>query len=290
MKGPQSSFIPASPRRLRYFSFQINPPRLQLLRRLSWEWMEVLFLPLLVQLLNRQTAWFAMRFSKPSMKKGQFQQKIFYSRKYFDSFMTVSKAIDFQNLSIPELWESPQYNEFLRKFTEIKCQFDDIEGQMYYFLKINPIDTDLLNAAVKELNVTLSFKWFSTEELLQISSGYQIEKAIQQFAAIVNIPEHIKQTALYHELPLAEQNVYILLIYKKTHIEFEYFIGHLPALYLGIYRRNRETWLIFNPARDEYPSEDILKIAKGISKCFENSSYHFQRCYHPRKYRISLSG
>jgi len=54
----------------------------------------------------------------------------------------------------------------------------------------------------------------------------------------------------------------------------EYFYDHLPALFLGIYKRNFETWFVYNTAKDEYPSDEILKAAKGLVIPGSPSSAH----------------
>ena len=115
------------------------------------------------------------------------------------------------------------------------------------------------------------FKWFKLEELVDLTE-IKILWPLKEFVEVVDIAAHLKEKQAYDMLPLSKQNVYVLLICKTDSAripEIDYFYDHLPALFLGIYKRNKETWLVYNAGRDEFPSDEVMKYAKGTF-CYLN--------------------
>lgn len=140
-----------------------------------------------------------------------------------------------------------------------------------YFIKMNEdYETERVNEGLKHLEVDLSFKWVQIEEITK-SGNMPITKELKSFFDVVDVKHHIDDAQRYNdEKDQSKKNIYIVMLCKPQKKEFEksnvdIFYEHLSGLFVGIYKRNKETWLVYNAARDEYPSEDVLKHAKGES-------------------------
>ena len=140
---------------------------------------------------------------------------------------------------------------------------------MVYFVKLDAFDVSLLNQNLRDLKLDLTFSWFTYEKLLL----EKLDSFTLKIATAINFPKHIKETDEYYALPLSEQNIYILLLCKPDRADtpLDLFYDHLPGLFWGIYRRNRESWYLYNSAKGEFPPEDVIKNAKGILSAYLRS-------------------
>lgn len=175
-------------------------------------------------------------------------------------------------MPIPKLWANEHYQAWLRTVTDCGCFHDELQGHIFYFLDVGALNIDDLNANLLKIDLPLHFKWVKVEDLSQ----QQISSPLKEFIKTVDIAAHLKEKQTYDSLPLSRQNIYVFLMCKpdSTQSEFDYFYDHLPALYVGIFKRNLETWLIYNSAKDEFPSDEVMKAAKGVIIPGSPSSAH----------------
>ena len=144
-------------------------------------------------------------------------------------------------------------------------QYDEIRGKIIFFMEIPYFSVEKLNQFLKKQHLFLEYKWFEST-LLTKANPYITEDTLQ-LNELVNFKKHIEDTLAYLKLHKDDNPLYIFLICKpKVFLvnDIDFLYHHMNALYKGIFKRNKESWLIINASVDELPTEAQMKRAKGI--------------------------
>lgn len=152
----------------------------------------------------------------------------------------------------------------MNRLVNCSCQYDELEGEIFFFLEYQN-DAEALNAFLADLGVERCFKWLSIEDIKK-NQTLKLHSSFLQLSAIIDLEKHIEESKIYHSLPLDKKGIYVLLVFRPNFNkgpEFDPFKDHTAALFYGIYRRNKETWLFYNAGAGEFPDEEISKHTKG---------------------------
>ena len=155
----------------------------------------------------------------------------------------------------------------MNKFVEDdSIQFEEIKGKIIFFANIPYFSVEKLNQFLKKVNLSLEYKWFESSSLTE--SNPDIAEDTLQLNKAVNFENHIEDTLAYFKLHQDDNPLYIFLICKPKKVlaadAIDFLYHHMNALYKGILRRNKDSWLIINASVDELPTEAQMKRAKGI--------------------------
>ena len=160
-----------------------------------------------------------------------------------------------------ELIDSPDYFEWCDTISSEKIiQYDEIDDEILYFMEINEIDLDFLNKNLSLLGISFSFIYYSYRDTSFNNVNYDTKCLLNKF----DFDLHIQNTL--ESLKLDESSYYIILSIKEasTKVKDQAGFFHFPALFQGIYKENKEKWLLYAAGNLIFPSDEILKRTKAI--------------------------
>jgi GMP synthase-like glutamine amidotransferase len=194
--------------------------------------------------------------------------------------LTAEDIIEEKDYFHHELWENKVFMEWLENLSEQPIiQYDIIQGHQFYFYEIpNMEKLEKINENLVKLNFKYTLKYFSSEIFNSNNSTHsgninnsdnnnslsEINKTTTKFFQSFSAEAHIKETLrLIGENKLSK--FYILSIKpaegtKRDQAGFFNF----PALFQGIYRKNKENWIYLVCSLDKLPLEAELENAKAI--------------------------
>jgi GMP synthase-like glutamine amidotransferase len=155
------------------------------------------------------------------------------------------------------IWENEMFHEALDLFSSNPIQYDLIKGRMIYFVELPEFDVDNLNKVLAQLNYEFSFiykKYSFTDSITNNENS---------LLSLFDFDSFIKDTQKAFEDDTVD---YFIIISCKPPGARKDQAGffHFPALFHGIFRKNREKWLYYVCSTDELPDEKILKKVKAV--------------------------
>jgi GMP synthase-like glutamine amidotransferase len=148
-----------------------------------------------------------------------------------------------------KLRDTKSFINWIRNMESNPIQFDDVEGEMIYLIEIPLINTENLNKNLAKINYPFEFEYITQENDKKLKLDGETIKILNSF----NIDAHIKSSNF--------EETYVMLSCVPPRDKEVDDAGSflLFNLFTGLYRRNKERWLYYTAAKNEFPSDEILK-------------------------------
>lgn len=159
-----------------------------------------------------------------------------------------------------DLWKSKEFDEWLDRISNDNViQIDDLDDEIVYLIEIPYLNLENLNKCLKKLGKNIEFKYFSKNEKFS-----DFDQHFCDLIESININNLIRSTIECWEK--GEYNNYIIISIKDFSEDKRDQVGffHFPCLFQGLYKQNREKWLIFSAGNLIFPSNEILEKTRAI--------------------------
>ena len=160
-----------------------------------------------------------------------------------------------------ELTQSDEYYEWCDIISrENIIQYDDLNDEILYFYELKEIDLSFLNNNLYNLGINLHFEYYDFSEKL----SYPLDKRTDTLFSTFNFDNHIQNSI--KALNNGDFSYFIILSIKDMSSNARDQAGffHFPALFQGLYKENKEKWLLYCAGTLVFPSEEILAKTKAI--------------------------
>lgn len=178
--------------------------------------------------------------------------------------------VKFNEFHYHDLWETPQYFEWLNKISDKPIvQYDMIEGHQFFFYELPYFaNMDSFNDNLKALQFKYFFRYFDATfpdyDQQEVQINDIINPTTLMFFKSFNSVEYIKSTM--QNIKEDKLDKFYILSIKPAEGSKQDQAGffHFPALFQGIYRKNHENWVYIVCSIDKLPIEEELENAKAI--------------------------
>ena len=182
-------------------------------------------------------------------------------KKLYNKEQLSPNDVRFKSMMWYELTQSDQYYEWCDIISrENIIQYDDLNDEILYFYELKEIDLSFLNNNLYNLGINLHFEYYDFSEKL----SYPLDKRTDTLFSTFNFDNHIQNSI--KALNNGDFSYFIILSIKDMSSNARDQAGffHFPALFQGLYKENKEKWLLYCAGTLVFPSEEILAKTKAI--------------------------
>lgn len=160
------------------------------------------------------------------------------------------------------LWNNETFYDWLEIISsEEVIQYDGFDDSIIYFVDLRITDTSLLNDVIAKNKLDIKFKLFSSKDL---ENNQTVQELTHNVLKISQYDTLIKDTlSAFQQDSLT---YFFTLSNKEPNAERCDQVGfyHFPALLQGLYKRNKERWILYSTGSGVYPSEEQLSKTKAL--------------------------
>jgi GMP synthase-like glutamine amidotransferase len=179
--------------------------------------------------------------------------------------------------SIPwyRLRDAKSFLYYINKMLSNPIQYDEFQGEMIYLFEMPFLDMKKFNENLEKINYPFEFAYINYENFFTKEGGEKnitLDEHSQKLLSSFNVKEHILDSQILEDI--------YLMISCVPHRPDDLPSGLLFPLFTGLYRKNKEKWLYYTADKNEFPSDEIIKLPQCKAIIIPGSAsnvYHMER-------------